>query len=442
MRADSFARRLGAIAGGALLLRVAAALFFEDTTLVGGDGVWYLGIAKGLPRGDGFVEPLGLAVHHVRVESAVHPPLYALFLSVIDAIGVHSILAHRIWSCIPGTIAVVLIGLVARELLDERAGLIAAGAAAVSIPLVAQDVALWSEGTYAATIAFVVLAAYRYIRRPGVATAVVLGIAVTLSTMTRAESALLYPTLLLPLIARARVPAVARVRMLAAALFAAAVLLAPWFVYNAGRFREPVVLSNGLGGLLVSSNCDVTYSGPAMGGWGGGCAQRRVPPTTGMDESQIDRVFRRVGWEYAEDHASELPKVIPVRLLRTFGFWRPVSIAQSDLNLREAGIGDVAVVAVVQYWLYLVIGVLGLRVLVRARRPVLPLLAPVLTVVVISVIGYGTLRFRIALDAVLPVVVGVALSSWWSARARVPTTPAAPPPEVTDDRDGRTAALT
>jgi len=49
----------------------------------------------------------------------------------------------------------------------------------------------------------------------------------------------------------------------------------------------------------------------------------------------------------------------------------------------------------------------------------LPLLAPVLTVVVISVIGYGTLRFRIAVDVVLPILVGVAVSGWWDRRHRV-----------------------
>jgi hypothetical protein len=99
-------------------------------------------------------------------------------------------------------------------------------------------------------------------------------------------------------------------------------------------------------------------------------------------------------------------------VLRTFGFWRPVHLAENDLGLRDAGLGVVAIVEVLQYWLYLVVGILGLRVLVRTRGPVLPLLAPVLTVVVVSVIGYGTLRFRIALDVVLPILVGVAVASW------------------------------
>jgi Dolichyl-phosphate-mannose-protein mannosyltransferase len=413
----SFGRRLGAIAGGALLVRVLAAFFFDDRTRVGGDAVWYLGVAQLIPRGEGFAEPLGLAVHHVRFESAAHPPLYPLFLSVVDALGTDSILVHRLWSCVPGTVAVVLIGLAARELADARAGLVAASAAAVSIALVAQDVLLWSEGLFAATIAFVVLAAYRYLRRPTLAAAVVLTVAITASALTRSESALLYPTLLLPLIVRSPVPVGERMRAGAAAVLVAAVLIGPWFAYNVGRFEDPGLLSNGLGGLVVSSNCDATYSGAAMGGWGGSCGRDHIPHTAHLDESQYDRVLREVGWRYAEHHADRLPIVLPVRVLRTFGFWRPVRLAEDDLALREAGAGVVAIVEVVQYWLYFAVGLAGLAGLLRTRRPVLPLLAPVLTVVVISVIGYGTLRFRIAVDVVLPILVGVAVSGWWARRA-------------------------
>jgi hypothetical protein len=417
--AGSFGRRLGAIAGGALVVRVLAAFFFDDRTRVGGDAVWYLGNAQLIARGEGFAEPLSLAVHHVRVESAAHPPLYPLFLSVVNALGTDSILVHRLWSCVPGTVAVVLIGLAARELSGDRSGLVAAGAAAVSIALVVQDVVLWSEGLYAATIAFVVLAAYRYLRRPTVAGAVLLTVAITVSALTRAESALLYPTLLLPLIVRSRIAVGERVRAGVAAVLVATVLIAPWYAYNLGRFEDPGLFSNGLGGLVASSNCDATYWGAAMGGWGGSCGHDHLSNTAHLDESQYDRVLRDVGWRYAQDHADRLPVVLPVRVLRTFGFWRPVRLAEQDLALGEAGIGAVAMAAVFQYWLYLVVGLVGLARLLSARRPVLPLLAPVLTVVVISVIGYGTLRFRVAVDVVLPTLVGVAVSGWWDRRHRV-----------------------
>jgi hypothetical protein len=274
----------------------------------------------------------------------------------------------------------------------------------------------------------VVLAAYRYLRQPTIAGAALVAVAITASALTRAESALLYPTLLLPLIVRAPLAVGARIRMGAAALLVASVLLAPWFVYNAGRFEDPVLLSNGLGGLVVSSNCDATYSGAAMGGWGGSCGREHLPNTARLDESQYDRVFRDAGWRYVEHHAARLPVVLPVRVLRTLGFWRPVRLAEDDLGLREAGIGIVALVEVAQYWLYLAIGLFGLVRLLRNRRPVLPLLAPVLTVVVISVLGYGTLRFRIALDVVLPILDGVAVSGWWARRsaARVALVGAAP----------------
>ncbi len=100
-----------------------------------------------------------------------------------------------------------------------------------------------------------------------------------------------------------------------------ALVLAPWFVYNAGRFERPVALTNAFGPLLWSSYCDSTYSGPNLGGWGFVCAKGHR--SFSSDESVMDGEMRRVGIRYITDHANRLPVVIPVRLLRTFGFGMP-----------------------------------------------------------------------------------------------------------------------
>jgi hypothetical protein len=46
----------------------------------------------------------------------------------------------------------------------------------------------------------------------------------------------------------------------------------------------------------------------------------------------------------------------------------------------------------------------------------LPLLAPIVTVVVITVIGYGGMRFRIALDVILPILAAAAIERYLSRR--------------------------
>lgn len=411
----SFRRGLAAIALGAFGLRVGAALFVDRRMAVTGDAGWYVGVARLLARGAGFVEPVHFEVLHVRIETASHPPLYPLFLSVSDFVGMHSFLPHRIWSCVPGTITVILVGMIGREIAGRRAGLIAAGVAAVSIALVLQDVNLWSEGFFGMTIAWTVLRAYRYLRDPRTVNALVLAVAITAAAMTRAEAVLLLVVLLVPLVLRLGTSAGERVRVLGACALVVAVLLAPWTIYNAGRFKHPVVLTTTFGTLLWSSNCDVTYYGPLTGGWGFLCA-KHVPEPWPTDESVADPLFRRIGWRYIRDHADRLPVVLPLRVLRTFGFWHPDDLAKSDLALTPIGLDRFAWVAVGQYWVILALGVAGAVRLRRRRVALLPLLAPVVSVVVISIIGYGTMRFRVALDVVLPVGVGVLLGGRGSER--------------------------
>ncbi|MBM3674310.1 MAG: glycosyltransferase family 39 protein [Actinobacteria bacterium] len=412
----TFAWGLAGIVAGAFALRVLAAFWYEDHTGVAGDGIWYLGVAGQLAAGDGFVEPLNLITTGRAIPSASHPPLYPVYLSIVDFVGGQSSLVHRIWSCVPGGVTVLLVGLLARDLAGERAGLLAAGLAAVYLDLVIQDVVLWSEGMYAATIVASLWLAYRFLGRPTLLRAAVLGGAVTLATLTRAEAALLYLVLFLPLVAGASRRSVRRcVEFLAVGGAVALVLFAPWLLYNnSGRFEHPVVISTGFGGLLASANCDNTYTGPFLGGWGGLCAQG-LPDPLPRDETETDTIFRRAGIRYAREHAGRLPVVVPVRVLRSFGLWKPVATTVADLQLPEGRARWVAYPAVAQYWAYLAVAAAGFWILRRRGVRVWPLVTPAVVVAVISVIGYGTMRFRIAFEVVLPVLAAVALDAWWGA---------------------------
>ncbi len=198
------------------------------------------------------------------------------------------------------------------------------------------------------------------------------------------------------------------------------VLIGPWLVYNnSGRFKHPVGVTVTLGTLIGSSYCKGTFYGGGIGGWGGLCSDT-VPSPWPEDESEAERAARGAGLGYASHHLGRLPIVIPYRLGRSFGFYAPVQMTANDLLLTEAGIHWAAKIAAVQYWVYLAFGIAGGVVLFRRRISLLPLVAPVITVAVITVIGYGTMRFRVALDVVLPVVVGIALDRVLARRRRHP----------------------
>lgn len=418
----AFRKWLALIAGGALLLRVAAAFFYDARTTVGGDAVWYTGVARLFAAGHGFVEPLHYGLGQ-RVETAAHPPLYTLYLSVVNLLGSDSVLLHRLWSCLPGVAAVVVLGLIGQEIADRRTGLIAAALGAVFLELVTQDVMLWSEGFYALMVALVVHASYRYLRTPDLLRAGVLSGLVALATLTRAEAALLFLVLVVPLVLRQREqPWKRRLVTLVVAVLVALVVMAPWVAYNnSGRFEKPVSITVTFGTLIGSANCAGSYYGGNVGGWGGLCRDT-LPGNWPRDESVAEQRARKAGFGYISDHVGRLPVVIPARLARTFGFWAPVRSISDDLMLGEAGVHGAAYVVLAQYWAYLAFGVAGAVLLFRRRVALLPLLSPVFVVAVITVIGYGTMRFRIALDAVLPVLAAVAVSHLLDRRRRPGTT--------------------
>lgn len=413
----TFAIRLTLIALGALAIRVAAALWYDANTEVGGDAVWFTGVARNIVNGDGFIEPLNLYLGR-RSPTAAHPPLYPLYLSIAEAVRGSGTLGLRLWSLLPGVGTVVVLGLLGRDLFDERAGLLAAALSAISISLFAQDVLLWSEGLYGFTIALTVFAAYRYLRRPDFVHAALFSGAIALATLTRAEAAVLFLILFVPLALRGSdVAWPRRFARVGIGALVGIVLLAPWVAYNNnGRFEHPVFLTVSLGTLLGSANCDVTYRRPGIGAWGGLCAEG-LPDPLPLDESEQERLFRDAGLEYISDHRGRLPIVVPFRVLRSFGAWAPNKMTADDLLLEEGGAHWVAYLVTIQYWLYLGLAIIGGWALHRRRVALLPFIAPVVMVVLISVIGYGTMRFRIAVDVLIPVLAGVAISAW-SARGR------------------------
>ncbi len=411
-----FAVGLGLIAVVALAIRIGAAYWYDANIPIGGDAIWYDGVARYLSEGRGFLNLwAGLATGH-DIATAAHPPLFPSFLAVPKVLGWDSTLALRLWCTVPGTLTVVMVGLLARDLAGEAAGLLAAAFAAVFVDLWAQDVLLWSEGVFAFLVVSTVYASYRFVKRPDFVRAMVLGGAITLLALTRAEGVVLYLILLAPLVLRARGVVLARrLGMLGAALGVGALLFTPWIAYNAQRFEHPVLVSTGLGGLLVSSNCPVTYGGPERGGWGFVCLPQAAHIDPRTDETVTELRLRRAGITYAREHASRLAIVIPFRLLRSFGFYKPFTVTAGDLALKS-GRSWMPRVAMIQYWSMLPLGVVGAVALRRRRVRLLPFLDMVAVVATISVIGYGTMRFRIALDAVLPVLAATGVVSLWRLR--------------------------
>jgi len=202
------------------------------------------------------------------------------------------------------------------------------------------------------------------------------------------------------------------------AVAATVLCVAPWTTRNYVRFDRVVPVSASYGTLTAGANCDTTYSGPGLGTWDIRCAS---PPGSPADEiERNDAAFDRAT-DYVGEHPGEVPKVVAVRLLRTADLWQPWRQSRGA----EGREPNFAFAGTLVYYLLVPLGPYGLLLVRRRGRPLLPLLAPVVLVVAITVTAWGLPRFRAAAEVPLAICAGVALSSFGRA-APSGARPAAP----------------
>ncbi len=378
---------------------------------LGFDAPYYHNAANLLANGDGFVEPTFFTKFAISTPGADHPPAYFVFLAATSVVGLESVLVHQLWSCLLGAGAVAMTGLAGREVAGARAGLIAAAIAAISPSFWFNDALLMSESMTLVVTAAIVYIAYRFLRRPTWRLAALLGAVCGLAMLTRPEAALFVPFLIVPaaLVARGLARR-ARVELMAVAFGVVIVVTGPWVGYNLVRFDRPVTLSSGLGQTVYSANCHDTYYGPEIGYLSLHCllTSPKFPPA---DESVQDERFRDLATDYARDHKGRVPFVVFARLGRTFGFYAPVDQLRADQrdNHRELA---VSALALALFYLSVLASVYGLVVLRRRHVSLLPLLAPLATVVVATVVTFGQTRFRAAAEVPLALLSAAAVDVW------------------------------
>ncbi|HMG25315.1 MAG TPA: glycosyltransferase family 39 protein [Acidimicrobiia bacterium] len=401
-----FSIALGVVVTGAFVFRLAYVLVQHRDEPLGGDALYYSLQGHHLAHGRWFIEPYLFRMDHVTLPSAIHPPVFSLYLGVVSRLGADSALAHRIAACLAGAAAVGVIGLVGRRLAGDRAGLIAAVIAALFPYLWINDAVVLSESVLALTTALMLLAAYEFWRRPTQWRAVAFGAALALVALTRAEAALLFGILAVPMVIMA--PGLdwrRRLERLGVLALAAVVLIGPWVGFNIVRFEEPAYLSTGSGVTLVDTSCDPVYSGDFVGWWSFTC----IPDRLAKDEAVNDRKNREVALRYVRHHESEVPKVVAARIGRMWGVFRPLQTA--DLDGRGVNADRVGLVA---SYVLIPLATWGLVLLRRRKEPILPMLALAALVTITAALFYGAIRFRVPADVAIVVCAAVALDGAWS----------------------------
>ena len=369
--------------------------------------------------------------------SAGHPPLYPAYLAAVSKVGFESPLAHRLASCVLGAVAVGLIGLVGRRLAGDRAGLIAAGLAAVYPNLWINDGLILAESMYTVAIGLVLLAAYRFWEERSVGWAAILGLAVGGAALTRSEGATLLVFVVVPLMLLLAGEAWRRRVLLLAVAGAVAVgVMVPWVVHNMSRFDEPVFLAAGTGRVIAYGNCDATYSGPKLGYWDDSCTLAEFPPG---DESVVDVAHRELAMEYMGDHKGRLPVVVAARIGRMWGVYRPIQNVNFDILFERRGQWP-ARAGFAMDLVLLPAAVAGLVVLHRRRITIVPMVGIAAMVTFTAAVTFGVTRYRVPVDVILTILAGVAVDAWFRHRRGDLTTEDAPEEERVRDEEPVPAA--
>jgi len=423
-----FWRVLLLIAMAALVLRVGYVAFAKTNQPVQGDQLFYNSEANRLARGDGFLEPFDPqalsrgVIREGKDPAADHPPLTVIVLAPVSFVTSQALIPQRLTMAVLGTVAVVVIGLLARRLAGDRAGWIAAGIAAIYPNLWVNDGLIMSETLATLVVALALFYAYRLIREPNVWNALIVGALCGLAALTRAELVLLVPLLAVPAALVARSVATAqRWKLAGIGVLAAAVLIGPWVGYNLSRFKEPTYLSTNDGIALLGSNCDSVYYGDGIGLTDLKC----LGPNPRGDQSVDSRIFRDRAFDYIRDHKKRAVLVAFARVGRTWSVYRPWDMV--NYNKGEGREGWVTALGLIAYYPLLIAAVAGWVVMRRRRRRSWPLLVPALVVTIASAATYGQTRFRVPAEPTIVVLAAVAIAAVvardWPARRKQPARP-------------------
>ena len=412
---------IAAIAAVGLAVRVGYILGFSSHLNFGLDSVWYQLEGGALASGHGYVDPQRLFESGRDVATAFRPPLYPGFLAaVVRWIG-ESRQTLQLAGVATGTVSIVAIGVLGRRVGGSRVGIVAAALAAASPALIGFDASLMSETLYVPIVAGLLLMTYRAIDRPSPLRWIGVGALCGLGALTRGDAVMLFAVLVTPSVLFLRRPWKSRLVFGLAAVAGFALLVGPWIARNQSEIGQPTLATLDAGTALAGTNCPAVYRGPMIGFWENNCTLR-------ADDARISEVERndrlqRDGVNYAFDHVDRWPAVVPVRVLRLWGLWDPIT--QSRLESVECRYSTWQVITWGTHLVLFGFAIAGFVLMARRDRVWLPLAATIASVTLAAALSYGKQRFLAAAEPALLVAGAFAVVAMFD-RVRNRATPPTP----------------
>jgi len=365
------------------------------------DSLYYSLQARQLAHGVWFREPFA------NQPGAEHGPLTSTLMAFVSW-GDDPINRQRLVTVACGTATIAVIGLVARRAAGDRAGLVAAGLAAVYPNLWINDGLVMSESVSCLMISLSLLAVVTWAEHPTLRVAMWIGVATGLGALARSEMILFVPVaavVMWVVAARSDVRPLGHVSLVVGV---ALVVILPWTVFNAARFDRPVLLSTNDGSTLMGSNCDATYYGPLQGSWSLLCVVNDPGTKPGEDPSERSARRRHEAVVYARDHVRRVPTVVAKRIGRSLDLFAVRSMVHGDAGEERERWASWA--CVVSFWIMAPLAVVG--ALHTRRRHLAFLLIPIGIALTATVLLYGGHRMRSAAEPSIVILAAVAVARW------------------------------
>jgi hypothetical protein len=416
-----FGTALAAIAVAAAAMRLVFTLEFANPKAKAADPLLYLAVAENLADGAGYaygrVGSTMLYANHPPEPFGHFPPVFPCVLAALDVFGLRSPREQRVALAIVSTAGVVLMGFLGRRLGRVPVGLAAAAIAAFH-PLWVQPAGIgMSESVFLVVLPALLLSAVRFLDHPTTLRAVVLGLAIGLTTLTRSESIALLVVLGVPAVMLAVTAWRTRIALAVAMFAGCLIFVGPWVLRNFLQFGG-LALSTQQGAAFGVTNCPETYYGPAIGGFDPDCYSRYIivaymgslrDEGTPRNPLRLSHELQRMGIAYMKANRDQLPRVVLARIFRGWGLFATADQLRYDVTFEGR---DPTFQRAGQYlhWLLLPLAVAGAALLPRGswRRWSVVLAGPLLFTFTSAVI-YGSVRLRTMAEPSIALLAAVSL---------------------------------
>jgi 4-amino-4-deoxy-L-arabinose transferase-like glycosyltransferase len=382
----------------AVLIRIPIALLMGDqiTVLPGiQDQVSYDALARSLldGRGYSFTEKW-YPFTPANTPTAHWSFLYPLYLAGIYAVtGYHPLVARLLQGAVGGALLCYLVYKIGRRVVNEDAGLVGAGLAAVYGYFIYYNVALMTETFFIALVLLTLYLGLELKENPTLIRWVGLGFSLGLACLLRQTVLLFAPVLLLWLFWELRKDGV-RWWYFTIPVVVVILLIAPWTLRNYLVYQKFLLLNSNAGYALFASN------NPNLGtDWRNDEVVVPVPEEmAGQNEAEIDRALTQRGIEYILKDPERYLWLTLDKTLEYFWFW-PSATSSRISNLNR----------VLSFGLYLPFMLLGLCLSLSRWRSFMILYLFIFIHTLIHLLSWPAPRYRLSVDAVFMVFAALAI---------------------------------